>query len=207
MLAPKHSAWRIKLLNWYTRQAIKRHFTEVKLIGEILNPNRALLVIGNHTSWWDGFWMLYLNNNKTHKKFHVMMLEKELEKRKFFNYCGAYSINPGHISVRKSLNTTLELLADNKNMVVFFPEGKINSSTNVPKKFQPGIGSVLKQNPGKAQLLFTVFLTDYFSQQKPTLFIYFKEVPFHEVATVELLEQQYNVFYNSCINKQNQWAT
>ncbi|MGE4287322.1 MAG: lysophospholipid acyltransferase family protein [Salinivirgaceae bacterium] len=207
MLAPKHSAWRIKLLNWYSSYAIKRHFTEVKLTGEIVNLNRAFLVIGNHTSWWDGFWMLYLNDKKLHKRFHVMMLEKELEKRKYFNHCGAYSINPGHISVRKSLHTTLELLSNSENLVVFYPEGKINASTSVPKKFQPGIGALLKQAPAQAQILFTVCLTDYFSQQKPTLYIYFKEVSFREVETLEKLEERYNSFHSACVQAQNQWSS
>ncbi|MGD9993747.1 MAG: lysophospholipid acyltransferase family protein [Salinivirgaceae bacterium] len=207
MLAPKHSAWCIKLLNWYSASAIKRHFTDVKLIGEILNPNRSLLVIGNHTSWWDGFWMLHLNKKILHKKFHLMMLEKELEKRKFFNYCGAYSINPGHFSIRQSLSTTHELLSANENLVVFYPEGKINASTSVPKKFQPGIGTLLKQAPAQAQILFTVCLTDYFSQQKPTLYIYFKEVSFKEVETLETLEERYNSFYNASVQTQNKWST
>lgn len=207
MLAPKHSAWRIKLLNWYSTQAIKSNFNQVKLKGEILKPHCALLVIGNHTSWWDGFWMIYLNKKRLQKKFHVMMLEKELEKRKFFNYCGAYSINPGHLSIRKSLNTTLELLSDSQNMVVFFPEGKINPATSFPKKFQPGIGAVLKHAPTQAQILFTACLTDYFSQKKPGLFIYFKEIPFQEVTTVKSLEEQYNNFYSECVKNQNQWAT
>lgn len=203
MIHPRQSKWHLKLMSWYVNRIMKKHFHEVHFVGDLKNPDKSNLVIGNHSSWWDGFWMLYINNRIFHKKFHVMMLEQELQKRMFFSRCGAYSINPGNISVRDSLKTTMELLKNHNNMVLFYPEGIIQSATHFPKKFQKGIELVLKQLPTSSQLLYTVSLTDYFSFKKPTLCIYFMEVESGKINSVQELENSYNEFYAQCLKEQN----
>ncbi len=203
MIYPKQRVWNKKILTWYTEFLLRKHFEEVHVLGHLSEKNKAFLVLGNHTSWWDGFWMWHLNQQKLHKTFHVMMLEKELKKRMFFNSCGAYSINPGNPSIRESLRTTTDLLLETTNMVLFYPEGAINASSVFPKKFQKGIGTLLTRLPNSSQIIFTVCLTDYFSHKKPSLYIYFKEINCAELTSSEQLETLYNQYYQTCLLTQN----
>jgi hypothetical protein len=203
MIYPKHQKFHSLLLHWYSEKIIQKQFHSVHIQGELQNTDKSCLVIGNHSSWWDGFWMLHLNEKILGKKFHVMMLERELKKHMFFNKCGAYSINPGNISVRQSLETTWQLLSHSNNMVLFYPEGVIHTQTSFPKKFEKGIVYILKNFPENAQLIFSVCLTDYFSHKKPSLFIYFKAIGTKGIQTHLEMEQAYNNYFKACIDHHN----
>lgn len=203
MIYPKHQKLHNFLLHWYSNKIIKKHFHSVHFKGQVQNPNKSFLVIGNHSSWWDGFWMLHLNQKILGKKFHVMMLESELKKYLFFNKCGAYSINPGSISVRQSLETTRQLLSDPNNMVLFYPEGVIRASGSFPKTFKKGIAYVLEKLPETAQIVFTVCLTDYFSFKKPSLYLYFNAFDNTEMKTHQQIEAAYNNYFEWCVNQHN----
>lgn len=206
MIPPKHSALHKKLLLGYVNRQLNKHFHAINYFGEIKHAQKSMLVIGNHISWWDGFWLLKLNQEKWKKQFHVMMLEEELKKRMFFNKCGAYSINPGNISVRQSFITTLNLLNKPQNMVLFYPEGEIKSATQYPKKLMPGIEHVLKKLAPEASIMLQASFTDYFSNKKPTLNLYFQQITDQLPRSVTELENKYNAFYNDCMVQQQDYA-
>lgn len=204
MIAPRHNFIHEKLLTWFINWQLKRNFHQVNFSGVLQNKDKAALVIGNHISWWDGFWMHYTNQAIWGKKFHVVMLENELQKYSFFNKCGAFSINPGHVSVRETLQTIINLLNDPDNLVLFYPEGQIYSSGRFPKKFFPGIRYLLNHLPEQAQVVYSVCLTDYFSHKKPELSVYIQEADSNPLKSVDALEKAYNQFHQQCVLDQNQ---
>ncbi|MEO1448923.1 MAG: hypothetical protein AAFV07_05305, partial [Bacteroidota bacterium] len=57
--------------------------------------DKSILLVGNHISWWDGFWPIWLNARHIGKQYHVMMLEEQLRPRMFMTKGGAFSIQPG----------------------------------------------------------------------------------------------------------------
>jgi hypothetical protein len=204
MLKPKHSPFHKKLLDFYIHWQLNKQFQSLRLIGNIEQFEKSMLVIGNHISWWDGFWIWHLNKKVLKKTFHVMMLENELRPRKFFNKCGAYSINPGNISVRESLKTTVEILENSANMVLFYPEGEFVSMTQNQKKFKPGIEYILKKLPKECSILMQASFVDYFSNKKPTLTLYYETIDSNHIINTKELEAKYNSFYAKCMqNQQN----
>ena len=72
------------------------------------------------------------------------MLEEQLKKNWFFQYTGGYSIKKSTRSVVESLNYTAELLENNKNLVLMFPQGKIQSMHRSEFVFEKGIERILK---------------------------------------------------------------
>ena len=80
--------------------------------------NKAILLIPNHFSWWDGFFYYFINLKFFRKRFHVMMLEKELSKRPIFKYIGAFSVEQKSETVQETLSYTSDLLKNPNNIFV-----------------------------------------------------------------------------------------
>lgn len=185
-------------LRLYTVLKIKRNFHGVLIKGEYVEKKMPILLISNHISWWDGFWAEYLNIKLFHRKFYFMMLEEELKKHMFFNKTGGYSVRKGSRSIIETLNYTADLLNDSRNLVLIFPQGKLESIHNQNIKFEKGIEHVIKKVKGNIQILFLVNLVEYFADPKPGLIIYFKEYTGSDFSTYNL-QMEYNNFYSACV--------
>ena len=128
-----------------------------------------------------------------------MMLEEQLKKHMFFNKTGGYSIKKGSRGIIETIDYTVELLSDKKNLVLLFPQGEIQSLYTQKFRFEKGLGHILKKVKGDVQVLFLANLIDYFSSQKPTLYMYVKEYDKKDFE-IENLENEYNRFYSACIS-------
>jgi hypothetical protein len=151
-------------------------------------------------SWWDGIWTLHINQQLYHRKYHFMMLENQLRKNWFFKYTGGYSINKNSKSVIESLNYTAELLEKNKNMVLLFPQGEIESMHNNGFVFEKGIEKILQRTKNEIQIIFVANLVDYHSNVKPVLHAYLSD--YTDSFKTGELEIAYNRFYKNCIASQ-----
>ncbi len=182
----------------YTRWKISRNFHGVIIKGDHHEKNLPVLLITNHISWWDGFWAEYLNMKIFHRKFYFMMQEDQLKKHMFFNRTGGYSVKKGSRSIIETLNYTSWLLADSKNLVLVFPQGKIESIHNQNLKFKKGIEYILRKVKSPVQIIFLVNLIEYFAEAKPGLIMHFKEYSGSDYS-VEVLQKYFNIFYSCCV--------
>ena len=197
----KHNFFIYNFFKIYTVWKIRRNFDRVLINGEFEERQLPVLMISNHVSWWDGFWAEYLNLKVIRRKFfHFMMLEEQLNKNNFLNYTGGFSIKKKSKSIIETLNYTAGLLEDNKNLVLVFPQGEIQSLYNTSIHFNKGLEFILKKVTGKIHIVFLVSLVDYFSQQKPGLYMYFKEYN-GGYLTTENIEREYGIFYSQCRDK------
>src|SRR4030042_3728021 len=102
---------------WLTLWKVSRKFRKVNISGNFHNKDLPLLLIANHVSWWDGFWVSYLNLKLFRRKFHFMMDEEQLAMYPFFKKTGGYSIKKGNRSILESIQYTVELLKDTGHVV------------------------------------------------------------------------------------------
>ncbi len=205
MIRAKHNKYITFFFRHYINLILKRHFHIITITGDIPEPDRAILMIGNHFSWWDGFFAFYVNFTMLHKRFHVMMLEEQLAKRKFFRGLGAFSVQPYSRSIIESLHYASGLLQDPENMLVFYPQGRIETSYIQHIRFSKGVMKIWDDIEGtKPSILFYVALVDYFSNPKPTLNIYLSPLVIPPKLTLHYLEQHYNDFYLACITLQQE---
>lgn len=201
ILKAKHNFFIYPFFQWYAVWLIKRKFSKANIIGSFDDKNLPVLLIANHISWWDGFWVMYLNLKILKRKFHFMMLEEQLRKFWFFNYTGGFSVNKKAKSVIETLNYTGELLSDSKNMVLIFPQGEIQSMHLQTFSFEKGINHILSGKEEKIQILFMANLVDYFSTPKPIINIYIQEYQDLQL-NLESIENGYNEFYKRCVEHQ-----
>ncbi len=186
---------------FYTRWKIWRNFKSVYLSGNFAEKGLPLLFIANHVSWWDGFWVLYLNMNLFKRKFHFMMLEDQLKRYPFFIKSGGYSVKKGNRSILESIQYTAEILRDPSNAVLMFPQGKIQSAYISSFTFEKGIEKVLEKVKNDIQIIFIVNLTDYFSYPQQSLYIFYRVYSGNSFRAADL-QKEYNSFYHACISEQ-----
>jgi len=200
MKKAKHHWFLYPFLVWYGWTRMKVHFHKIRMIGNIEKKDLPVLLIANHFSWWDGFFISSFNQKKIGKRFHIMMEEKQLSENRFLNYGGVYSVRKQSKDVIESLQYTLELLKNNDNLVAIFPQGKFESKYQHPLHFEKGVDWILKKLPNKVQVLFMANQVEYFDSVKPLLFIHLEEYEYSG-KTIDEIEKDYNRFYERCFNK------
>lgn len=200
MIKANHSLFHSWLINQYTSYILNTDFQAVKIKGDIIADDRSVLLIPNHFSWWDGFFGWHINQNIFRKKFHVMMLEQELSQRMFFSRVGAFSVNLGSRSIIESLNYSIEILESPSNLLLMFPQGKLESQHVNVVKFHKGIERIAG-SVHNTRIIFAVCLTDYFSNRKPTLTISLKE--YNGTRELEIMQQEFNNHLQHCIVQQD----
>lgn len=180
----------------YSLWKIKKNFHKVIIKGRITDKDQSVLIIANHLSWWDGFWIMYLNLKIFHRRFHFMMLEEQLKTRLFLSKSGGFSIKRGARSVVETLNYTIQLLEDKKNLVFMFPQGEIQSLQTRKFRFEKGVEHIISRSKGKTQIVFLINLPEYYSNPKPTLFMHLYEYLPDDKSSAE---KAYQDFYDATI--------
>ena len=200
MLKSRHHFIVYPFFQHYTRYLLRTRYHTVSIENHFADNGNAVLLIGNHVGWWDGFWAMYLNLKVLKRKFHFMMLEEQLMRYRFFNYTGAFSVDKGSRSVVESIRYASELLNDSKNMLLMYPQGRLHSMYEHHFQFEKGIERMLKNRERKVQVVFSANLVDCFTEPKPSLSIYTEN--YEGAFTVEALEHANNDFYDRCLEKQ-----
>ncbi len=201
MLKAKHHFIVYPLFKILTRVLIKLNFKDVYIKGDYSDNGRSVLVLANHISWWDGFWIIYLNLKKLHRKFYFMILEQQLRKHWYFQYTGGYSVRKNSRAVIESLDYSNEILADSRNMLFMFPQGEIHSSYDDRFKFGAGAQRIINRCDDELDVVLVANMYDYFSDYKPNLYTYIKSFQAQELKDADL-EMTYNSFYADCLSEQ-----
>ncbi len=187
----------------WTFWLMHRHFHHIRIRHNWTDQGGPLLLIGNHFSWWDGFIASYVNHKLFSRRIYVMMLEEELQQRKFLTRIGAFSIRKNTRSAIESIQYASKVLLEENNILLLYPQGHFQSLHQYPLCFEKGWFRILQQAPADTQLVFIASLTDYFSQRKPSLSIYVQEAN-KVFATHEEAELAYNSFFKHAISQQRE---
>ncbi len=197
MIAATHSRPVVAFFNAYAKWKLRRHFSEVLANPPALDTSKSLLVIANHSSWWDGFTFLWVNIRHWRRKYFILMLEDELAKRPLFAKAGAFGIQPGTRDVVNTLRYAAEVLSHPENVMVIFPQGRIESVHTETLTFQQGVERIVADS-NRVQILFAVCLPDFgTAKPKPALRFFFEPYPAdgfeHKAAAA-----QFNTFHQRC---------
>lgn len=200
MLEARHHPIVYPFFQYYTEYLIRRRFHAARIIGTFTDRELPVLLIANHIGWWDGFWAMYLKRKVFKRKFYFMMQEDQLLRYRFFNRTGAFSVNKGSREVIRSLEYATRLLEEKENMLLIYPQGKLQSLYLSEFSFQKGIERILKDKKERVQVIFSANLIDYLAHPKPTVTMYIEE--FAGEMSLDTLEKEYNRFYTDCLSRQ-----
>jgi len=187
----------------YIGWIIKRNFQAVNFTQVDLHPAKAVLLIANHFSWWDGFLLYYLNKIYFKKHFRIMVLEETMREVTFFRYLGGFSVTKNSRQVVESLQYAAELLSDPDNLVVIFPQGKLYSNFVESVTFEKGLLKITEMATADFQYLFAAAFTENFDHKKPSVNVGFKVMQQDEVL-VNNLQKAYQQHYDQVKQRQTQ---
>lgn len=203
MIRANHKSLWVKFSRFYTKILIGFFFGSVKYHGQYEEKGLPILMISNHFSFYDGFIQILLNLKIYKRRFHFMMLEKELRKNMILTKIGACSISKGKRSSLDSLDYAVEVLRDKENLFLFFPQGRIKSLYTRQFSFEKGLLShILEHVKNDFELVFNVNLIHYGTNLKPDICVYYETQQINADTDAKAVENAFNRFAEACFTKQ-----
>ena len=202
MIYAEHKKWADWIFYRYLNQLLKKHFYAIHVLGDIpaFSPQQPLLLLPNHSSWWDGFFIYILNKKILQRTSYIMMLEEQLAQNSFFRYIGAYSIDPhSYKGLKESLDYTQKVIhqKDSPKYVCIFPQGELTPFDEKSVKFKNGIGFILKRITIPVTLCFVGIEIFYLNEQRPEVFL--KLLPYTitekpDIDSISTFEKDFSIF-------------
>ena len=140
-------------LAWRAFEAVFRPWMNSRVrvaftgLSRVPDGDTPLLVVGNHESWWDGFFIRELQRRiRPNGRFHAVMLESELRRYPFLRFLGGLGIERGSVaSVRRMLRLARAVGAERPaGVVAYFPQGRIKPGSLPPLEFHSGVLPVIE---------------------------------------------------------------
>jgi len=185
-----------QILHSYVSWIVKHHFHDLKFDPVEIDPNKSVLLIANHFSFWDSLILFIVCRKLVKKSFYVMAREDTTVKFQYVKYGGAFSINKQSRDMLQSLDYAAELLNDPQNLVLIFPQGKLYSNFVNTMQFEKGITRIMEKAEGKFQLLFAATFVQYLKHKRPTATVYLKAEPSFG-KSLEDLKNAYQMHYDN----------
>ncbi len=140
---------------WFSRDAerrIRRHFSSVRVAGlERLRGALAdgpVLVVSNHTSWWDALVVLLLGVRAVGARTYAMMDASNLRRLPFFALVGAFGVDRASASDgARSVRYAAKLLRERGQLVWIFAQGRETPATLRPLGFHGGSAAIARLAP------------------------------------------------------------
>ncbi|UKT62882.1 lysophospholipid acyltransferase family protein [Pedobacter mucosus] len=177
------------------------------LISDIeIKPNHSYLLMCNHFSFLDGILAYYLCNKSiwgknTMQSMHIMILKKQLQKNKWLKYCGSFSVDPGKRSIMESFEHAADILSQPGNLLLFYPQGKLESSQIRKIIFEDGIKEIVPRIKGNCQLIWSSNIIEFFESTKPSIYYNLLDCATNKEFDFEKLKQRVNLHHNKAIEK------
>jgi 1-acyl-sn-glycerol-3-phosphate acyltransferase len=205
MLYPQKNKFIKWFFHHYILNLVKRNFRQVNFNFIEVSKNKSVLLLANHFSWWDGFLLYYINHKVLKKQFHVMVIEKTVQKVSFFKYMGAFSVNKKTREILTSLDYAAKLLNDPENLVLIFPQGKLFSNFIDKVSFEKGLLKILQSAAGKFQIVHAATFIEGLQYKKPSVNVYLATAE-AEYQNITDLQQAYQQHYNGAKMQQTKIA-
>ncbi|MCX3266912.1 1-acyl-sn-glycerol-3-phosphate acyltransferase [Pedobacter agri] len=204
MYHPQKNSLIFNFFSWYIQFIIKKDFSAFNYDRTDIKADSSILLLSNHFSWWDGFFIFYLNKKIFKKKFHVLVNSDNYNKVGFLKYLGAFAAENRGKDVLETLSYAGKLLDNPENLVLIFPQGKLHSNHEKNIDFKKGVMQVINSSKKKVSIIFSATFIDYFSKRKPTVNIYLQHWENEEYVSLQLLKSAYNKHYDQSLVKQTQ---
>lgn len=192
-----------KLLIWL----LKRRFRKITVYPTTIAKASSYIFMSNHFSFLDGFIAGYLLKKELHDKnplkgLYIMVLEKQLQKNKWITKFGGFSVAPGTATVNESLAYAAELLNEPGNVLLLYPQGKIESNHVDFINIKNGIAEIVPRIKGNCQLIWSSNLIDYYEGIKPSLYCHLLDCGNNQAFDFDRLKIQINKHHASALKKQ-----
>jgi 1-acyl-sn-glycerol-3-phosphate acyltransferase len=176
--AAKHRTFNA-LFAGHARTRIQRTFGRVRVQGldatARASAEAPLLVVSNHTSWWDPLTILHASEHLLRADGHALMDADNLRRLPFFALVGAFGVD--RASPRdgaRAIRYAARLLDRPGRLVWVFPQGRERPITERPLGFQGG-SAELARIARRAVTIPAALRYEHGEEEKPALYLSFGE--------------------------------
>ena len=161
--------------------------------GDLPFLDGPVLLIANHTSWWDGIWIWQRNRARWQLHFCVPMLQQSLKRWPFLRQLGGLPLSRSKALALQAKNV-MRSCAERGQLLLFFPEGQIRRSLPKQHQFKAALLQRLLKQP-RLQLAFVYQVVTTTNRPQAEVFHFIQATP---LGTVEELQTQYAEFAAAC---------
>ncbi|HVZ40963.1 MAG TPA: lysophospholipid acyltransferase family protein [Candidatus Kapabacteria bacterium] len=109
------------------------------------NAGLPLLLVANHSSWWDAALPIVLSIGILHQDAYGMMQAEELQRYQFFRRAGIFSVDRSNArSAMRSIEYASSLLQGTSRVLWIFPQGIIAPNDRRPIRTEPGAAHIAR---------------------------------------------------------------
>lgn len=178
----------------HARGRIHRSFAKVMVRGldaaRRVAETSPILIVSNHTSWWDPLVVLHLSQHVLKVDGYALMDAKNLRSLPFFGLVGAFGVELDRpADGAAGIIYAARLLREQGRMVWIFPQGRERPVTERPLGFKPGAAEIARVAK-KAVTLPAAFRYEMAGDERPHLYISFGEPIGAERDVAKGLEMQ-----------------
>lgn len=189
-------------LLWFFR----RRFNKMILNDIEIKPGHSYILMCNHFGFFDGFFAYYLcfkyiNKKQKLKGIYTMSVKKQMEKNWWLKYSGSFSVEPGKRSVDESLDYSASILNEPGNLLIYYPQGNLESAYIRHIAFQDGIYEIITRTQGNCQLIWSSVLLEYFESTKQSVYFNLLDCGTNRAFDFEKLKEKVNVHHLQSIKK------
>ena len=176
-------ARKVRLFNaWFAghaRARIQRTFERVRAHGlaraRDLAAGAPLLVVSNHTSWWDPLLVLHASQHLLGADGHALMDAANLRRLPFFAMVGAFGVDLGDpIDGVRAIRYAARLLDRAGRLVWVFPQGRERPITERPLGFKGGSAEIARL-ARRAVTVPAALRYEFSGTEKPAVYLSFGE--------------------------------
>lgn len=199
------------LMGYFLKLILRLKFKKVVLESVTLKPHHSYLLAINHFSFWDGVWAYYLiwnhlNHQQRINRVYTMSMKKQMLMRPWLRYLGSFSVNRGRASVGESLNYASEVLSVPGNLLLFFPQGDMESQYIRKIIVKEGINNIVTQVKGNCQLIWSSNLVEYFESLRPSIYFHLLDAGTNHDFDFELFSRKVNQHHLDSIQKHSRFT-
>ncbi|MFT3773511.1 MAG: lysophospholipid acyltransferase family protein [Minicystis sp.] len=163
----------------HARGRIQRTFAGVRVRGlermRALSAAGPILVISNHTSWWDPLVILHASEHLIGVDGHALMDAKNLRRLPFFALVGAFGVDLDNPADGAAVIRYAARLLDRAGRLVWvFPQGRERPITERPLGFRPGSAEIARVAK-HATTVPAALRYEFAGTEKPELYLSFGE--------------------------------
>lgn len=169
------SAWFSSHARGRIQGAFGRVFVRGLARARELAGEAPLLVVSNHTSWWDPLVILHASEHLLGTEGHAMMDAKNLRRLPFFSLVGAFGVDLDRPSDgAASIRHAAKLLDRPGRLVWIFPQGDERPITERPLGFRGGAAHVARV-AREAVTIPAAIRYEHAAEELPRLYLSFGE--------------------------------
>ncbi|RZK48168.1 MAG: glycerol acyltransferase [Pedobacter sp.] len=201
-----------KFICFWVELILKVYLRKINLRAVEIKPGHSYLLLSNHFSFMDGLFAFYISRKLFYKNgymrhLHIMSLKQQMLKNPWLKWVGSFSVDPGKLSLPASFSYAAEILSKPGNMLLFYPQGNLESLHIRKIHFEDGINQIIPQVQGPCQIIWTSNIVEYFEGIRPTITCNLLDCGLISDYDMDSLEKKINLHHQNALDAEIRFTT